>query len=150
MISSRSVDDLLPHVRDKALELVRLCADAGIELRITSTYRDFAYQSILYEQGRTSKGPNVRPTKPMGDIVTRARPGESWHNWKRAFDVVPMKGKECVWNDAPTWQRIGSIGKRIGLEWGGDFRSMRDLPHFQLSEGLTTSHLLATFPKGLA
>ncbi|CAH2213223.1 M15 family metallopeptidase [Tepidibacter aestuarii] len=25
---------------------------------------------------------------------------------------------------------MGAIGKSIGLEWGGDFKSIKDRPHF--------------------
>ena len=150
MISSRSLDDLLPSVRAKAIALRDACEACGIELRFTSTYRDFAYQDILYEQGRTAKGPNARATKPMGDIVTRAKPGQSWHNWKRAFDVVPMKDGRCVWSDPALWQRIGSLGKLQGLAWGGDFRSIKDLPHFELPEGHTLDGMLRLHPKGIA
>jgi peptidoglycan L-alanyl-D-glutamate endopeptidase CwlK len=149
MTSSRSLDDLLPSVRAKAIALRDACEACGIELRFTSTYRDFAYQGVLYEQGRTAKGPNARAAKPMGDIVTRARPGESWHNWRRAFDVVPMRDGKCVWSDPVLWQRIGSIGKLNGLEWGGDFQSIKDLPHFQFTEGESLRALITLHPKGL-
>jgi peptidoglycan L-alanyl-D-glutamate endopeptidase CwlK len=27
---------------------------------------------------------------------------------------------------------VGKIGKDLGLEWGGDWKTMKDLPHFQL------------------
>jgi peptidoglycan L-alanyl-D-glutamate endopeptidase CwlK len=46
-----------------------------------------------------------------------------------------MKGGKCDWN-APngTWEKIGGIGKGLGLEWGGDFKSIKDRPHFQTKD----------------
>src|SRR5882757_4479567 len=48
-----------------------------------------------------------------------------------AFDVCPkeylsMKG----WNPSgPLWARLGQIGKRIGLKWGGDWTTHPDVGH---------------------
>lgn len=141
MIASRNLEDLLPQVEALANLLVKRCeAELEIdELRITSTHRDFEYQNSLYAQGRTAPG----------GIVTNARAGSSWHNWKRAFDVVPMIGKQCVWNDAKLWQKIGKIGVEIGLEWAGNWRSFKEFPHFQLTEGHSLAEMLAKHPKGL-
>ncbi|CAB5151866.1 hypothetical protein UFOVP148_68, partial [uncultured Caudovirales phage] len=40
MINSRSLDDLLPQVRDKVEDFLALCKQDGIDLLVTSTYRD--------------------------------------------------------------------------------------------------------------
>lgn len=85
-----------------------------------------AEQQNIYDQGRTSPGA----------IVTNAKPGDSYHNYGLAFDVVPVAYKTLPdWNPAgPLWQKVGAIGKSFGLEWGGDWTpAKRDLPHFQLT-----------------
>ena len=41
------------------------------------------------------------------------------------------------------WMECVSIFKSYGWEWGGDFVSFKDKPHFQKTFGLTTSQLLA-------
>ncbi|MBL0320238.1 MAG: M15 family metallopeptidase [Alphaproteobacteria bacterium] len=139
MITSRKTSDLLPQVEDLALELVRLCGEASIDLIVTRTYSDFEAQTKLYAQGRTQ----------IGEIVTWAEAGESWHNWQRAFDVVPVVKGKAVWDDDLVWGKIGKIGRDLGLEWGGDWRKKKDRPHFQYTEHLTLGSLLEQHPKGL-
>lgn len=80
-------------------------------------------QQLLYNQGRTSPG----------SVVTNAPPGDSYHNFGLAFDAVPRAYKALPgWNPSGEyWQRIGAIGKSLGLTWGGDF-STQDKPHFEL------------------
>ena len=136
MINSRKLEDLHPHVAELAKRFVDECHKKGIDLLITSTYRDKESQNELYAQGRT------RP----GKIVTNAKGGQSWHNYKVAFDVVPLVHGKPVWstsgNDFHIWETIGHIGKSVGLEWGGDWKFV-DFPHFQATGGLTLADLQA-------
>lgn len=135
MKNSRSLTDLHPYVAKLAVELKAACALEGVEFIFTQTLRDVEYQNELYAQGRT---------KP-GKIVSNARGGYSMHNFGLAFDVVPVDGsKQPVWDaKSPLWARIGQIGQSLGLEWGGAWKSFKDLPHFQYVEGLTTAQLRA-------
>ena len=85
-------------------------------------------QAALYAQGRTAPG----------NIVTKAKPGTSWHNFGLAFDVAVVVNGQPTWpDDEALWSKVGDLGKRLGLEWGGDFASFKDLPHFQFHPGLT-------------
>jgi peptidoglycan L-alanyl-D-glutamate endopeptidase CwlK len=140
MIDSRNLDDLAPDVRGRAEAFVAACNAEGIDVLITSTYRDFEKQNALYAVGRT---------KP-GKIVTNARAGQSFHNWRVAFDAVPRRGGKPVWNtageDGKLWEKIGAIGESVGLEWGGRWKKFPDYPHFQFTNGRS----LADFQKGEA
>jgi peptidoglycan L-alanyl-D-glutamate endopeptidase CwlK len=93
---------------------------------VNSTLRTFEEQAELFAIGRT---------KP-GDIVTNAKAGESWHNFGLALDVVPLVNGKAIW-DSPFWNRIGELGKQVGLFWGGDFKSFKDKPHFEFHPNLT-------------
>lgn len=154
MINSRKLDDLLPVVRDKALAMLKACAEdpelrrAGITVLVTSTYRDDESQTALYAQGRTAPG----------KIVTKAKAGYSWHNFQCAFDIVPLRHGATVWgtrgngidgdptdddkDDLEAWQRIAKHGMAAGLEWGGDWE-FKDFPHFQYTGGLSMAQLRA-------
>lgn len=131
MIDSRNIDDLLPPVADRCRALIEKCKEAGIDLIVTSTYRDLECQLRLYAQGRTKPGP----------VVTYAGPGDSWHNWQRAFDVVPLRNGKPVWGirgiDKELWLKVGEIGVSCGLEWGGNWDRHPDYPHFQDKMGRT-------------
>ncbi len=131
MINSRSLDDLHPFVKKLALRLQSDCAAAGIPIIFTSTLRDQEYQTMLYSQGRTAPG----------NVVTNAKIVQ-WHGVGCAFDVCQnIKGREY---ESAVFPVIGRLGKALGLEWGGDWKSFVDMPHFQwTSHGLTLQQVKA-------
>ena len=131
MINSRSLDDLLPVVKVKVQQFLDKAKAEGIDLLVTSTYRDNESQNALYAQGRTAGG----------SIVTNAKAGQSFHNWRCAVDVVPIVNGKAVWNDVNTWARVGVIGKSVGLEWAGDWKKFKEFPHFQYTGGMTLAQL---------
>jgi peptidoglycan L-alanyl-D-glutamate endopeptidase CwlK len=130
MIDSRKPDDLLPVVKEKAEALIAAAKAEGIDVLITSTFRDFEAQDALYAKGRTAPGKKV----------TNAKAGQSFHNFRVAFDVVPMRDGKPVWGttgqDGKLWTRLGEIGESVGLEWGGRWKKLPDMPHFQFTMGL--------------
>ena len=106
MINSRNLDDLLPPVKQRVEQFIAKCEEQGIDLIITSTYRDIESQNALFAQGRTAPG----------NIVTNAKGGESYHNFRCAVDVVPIVNGKPDWNGAhPVWKQVGEIGKTCGL-----------------------------------
>lgn len=137
MINSRDIKELHPKVQVLAERLLDACKKDGIELIITSTYRDAESQNALYAQGRT---------KP-GSRVTNAKAGESWHNYRLAFDVVPLKNGKPIWDtkgaNLRLWQRIGELGEAVGLDWAGNWKRFKEFPHFQYAGGLTLKELQA-------
>jgi peptidoglycan L-alanyl-D-glutamate endopeptidase CwlK len=120
MINSRKIEDLHPIVQIYANHFLEKCKEAGIDLLITSTYRDAESQNALFNQGRTTPG----------HIVTNARAGYSFHNFKVAMDVVPLVDGKADWN-SPKWSQIGQIGRGVGLFWGHDWIHFKEMAHFQ-------------------
>jgi peptidoglycan L-alanyl-D-glutamate endopeptidase CwlK len=133
MINSRNLDDLAPPVKKRAQAFVEAAKAKNIDLLVTSTYRDSESQNSLYAQGRTAPG----------NIVTRAKAGQSWHNWRCALDVVPLVNGKAIWDDQAMWKQVGEIGKSCGLEWAGDWKTFKEYPHFQYTGGLTIAQLQA-------
>jgi peptidoglycan LD-endopeptidase CwlK len=132
MITSRSLDDLLPVVKAMAEQLIDACKAVGIDLLVTSTYRDLEAQAELYAKGRTVPG----------RIVTCAKPGESLHNWRVALDFCPIEDGKCAWADLTTFERVGEIAERIGFEWAGRWTgAMREEAHVQYTGGLLLTQL---------
>ena len=134
MINSRDINELHPSVAWLCHNLINKCKEDGIDLLITSTYRDAESQSALYAQGRTTAGKKV----------TNAKAGQSFHNYRVAFDFVPIVNGKAQWNDKALFNRIGIIGENIGLTWSGRWVKFPELAHFQLTNGLT----LADFQAG--
>lgn len=138
MINSRSLDELLLCVKVKVVKFIKVCHDEGIDLLVTSTYRDDESQNALYAQGRTTPG----------KIVTNAKAGDSYHNHRCAVDVVPLRNGKPVWNtsgeDCKLWALIGDLGESCGLEWAGRWTGkMREMAHFQYTGGRTLKDLKA-------
>lgn len=132
-MASRKIEDLHPDLQPICREFMAQAESRGVDVLITCTYRSNVEQDALYAQGRD---------KP-GNIVTRARGGQSAHNFtldgkpaSKAFDVVPMNNGKCMWSAAhPEWQILGGIGESLGLDWyGNPSAKFREFPHFQLKE----------------
>lgn len=115
--------------------------------RFTHTLRTFAEQDKLFAQGRTAPG----------KIVTRARGGQSYHNYGLAIDIALLVDRDgngtfetASWDTKSDfdqdgradWMEIVDIFKRYGYEWGGDWR-FRDAPHFQKTFGKSIAELSA-------
>lgn len=135
-----------PLVREKILQFyfaTRWELLGKAVLRMAYVYRSWKEQDALYQKGRTTSG----------KIVTNAKAGDSWHNYGFAFDIVLLVDKDgngtyesASWetdkdydNDGhPDWMEVVKIAKALGFEWGGDWKSFKDKPHFQMiPEGLT-------------
>jgi len=117
----RGIDKLHPEVRAKAEELQALCREKGLPVLITETLRTKEEQDVLYAKGRTTPG----------KIVTNCTYPNSAHCWGVAFDFCRnVRGKEYDTADG-FFEKVGQIGKSIGLFWGGDFKSFKDMPHFE-------------------
>jgi peptidoglycan L-alanyl-D-glutamate endopeptidase CwlK len=128
------LDQLHPKVKALAELLSQKCKEIGITLSIYYTYRSLEEQDRLYAQGRTTPG----------KIVTYAKGGQSYHNYRVAFDCAPTINGKIDWNNIKLFNKVGEIGESIGLTWGGRFTKVKngriipipDLPHFQYTQGL--------------
>jgi peptidoglycan L-alanyl-D-glutamate endopeptidase CwlK len=138
MISSRKLEDLLPAVQRKFHLFAGRLEQEGIDILCISTFRDSESQNALYEQGRSLPG----------HIVTNAKGGESFHQYRCAFDAVPLKDGKPLWNVfdkdnkmVPTWETVAKVAEEVGLEWAGNWHSFKEYDHFQWTNGLTLKDL---------
>lgn len=134
MINSRSLSDLNPKVAALCSEFISRCKAQKIDIVITSTYRDAEAQNALYAQGRTTPGKKV----------TNARAGDSFHNWRVAFDFVPIVNGKARWDDGALFTQCGEIAEGLGLEWAGRWVKFKEMAHCQFTYGLS----LADFKAG--
>lgn len=133
-MSSRKITDLHPDLQPKCLAFLGRCAEAGIPIMLTCTYRSQAEQDALYAQGRSAPGPRVTWTLSSRHSFTlNGKPAAS------AFDIALLKDGKPHWdtkisineNMIPDYQEVGILGERLGLIWGGRWKKP-DYPHFQL------------------
>jgi peptidoglycan L-alanyl-D-glutamate endopeptidase CwlK len=134
--SEKVIASLLPEVQSYARALVHKAADAGVTIKIISGLRTYQEQDALYAQGRTTPG----------DKVTNAKGGQSNHNFGIAFDIGVFEGNKYL-SDSPKYKTVGILGVDLGLEWGGNWKTITDQPHFQLrpnwAKELTEKNMLA-------
>ena len=149
---------LHPKVRDEVKniylnEIIPALSGKAI-CRFAYTLRTFAEQDALYAQGRTKLfDANGRK---LG-VVTKAKGGQSIHNFGLALDIVLLKDTNgdgtfdsASWEDTidfdkdgrADWMEIVSILKKNGWIWGGDWKSFKDKPHFEKTFGHTWRTLL--------
>ncbi|MCK6618007.1 MAG: M15 family metallopeptidase [Cyclobacteriaceae bacterium] len=116
-----ALEALHPYFRDKVLQLIQLARAKGIELAVVETYRTRAKQAEY---------------KSMGKRYTRTGAGNSKHQYGLAIDLVPIVNGQAQWHNMQLWRKVGVIGERLGLRWGGRWRSPFDPGHFEWTAGL--------------
>lgn len=141
--SLEKIEKLHPFIKDEVKKLVDTINTSVLtgtaKVRIAQGLRTFAEQDILYKQ---------RPK------VTNAKGGDSIHNYGLAIDIVlVIDGKTASWDvkkdfdkDAQSdWMEVVQVFKKAGYSWGGDWRTFKDMPHFEKTKGLTLQQIKTKF-----
>ena len=99
-----------------------------VHVIIVCTYRNNAMQEVYFKK---------RPK------ITNARAGQSPHNYypSRAFDIAFVKVGKRERDYSPKlfkefWELLQKHSSKI--TWGGNFKSMVDFPHFELTNWKAT------------
>lgn len=151
-----NIETLDPKVRENFAQFTRLAnataATLGCSYVMIGGDRSWQEQDELYKIGRTVKGADVTKARPMGRKVTNARGGSSNHNFKVAGDYGVFRGKAYLDNSDPktaakVHRMCSEHAAACGLEWGGSWKSFKDLPHYEFSTGLTMAQKRAKFSK---
>ena len=132
---------LHPKIRQDVIDSIMAVHAIGVELRITYGLRTFAEQDKLWAKGRTQPGPKV----------TNAKGGQSYHNYGFALDFCLLhKDNTVSWSmhedlnkdGIDDWHNVVTAFKAKGFEWGGEWQSIKDNPHFQKLFGLNWHQML--------
>jgi peptidoglycan L-alanyl-D-glutamate endopeptidase CwlK len=117
-----------------------LAATLGCEYIAINGNRTFAEQDKLFAKGRTI------PPIGKAHIVTNARGGQSNHNFAIALDFGVFKGTRYLDDGTKAEKSVASgvhrsvaekLAKKHGIDWGGNWKSIKDEPHFEIATGLT-------------
>jgi RHS repeat-associated protein len=119
--TDKNIQSLNPAIRMMAKNFIIEAnkSSGDTKIRIAQGHRTYAEQDALYAKGRTAPG----------SIVTKARGGYSNHNFGLAFDIVGITNGKVDYN--LDWTKLSGIGKSNGFDWGGDWKSFQDKPHFE-------------------
>lgn len=137
--TNSKISKLHPKIRCAVKNFINeVESEMGIKLRVIQGLRTYAEQNALYAQGRTKKGA----------VVTRAKGGQSNHNFGVAIDVAEIKNGTIDWKEQEkVLPKIAPIGKKWGFSWGGDWKSIIDKPHFEMTFGKSLSELRKEYEK---
>lgn len=136
--TKRIIEGLHPNAQDWARAHLQAIENSnrlpkGYQVKIISGHRSYEEQDALYAQGRS---------KP-GQIVTNARGGQSNHNFGIAWDLGIFDDQGRYLENSILYTDIGPAGEAIGLEWGGRWQTLQDVPHYQVRTGKTLAELRA-------
>lgn len=141
-ITDKNILSMHPAARMKATSFINEANSiAGYNrYRITQGLRTFEEQDALYAQGRTTPG----------SIVTKARGGQSNHNYGLAFDIVGIDRKGRVTYDLSDneWSMLAMTAGVLNLKWGGDWKSFTDKPHFEHDANKNVRQLFNMYKAG--
>lgn len=145
--TEKNLATLVPAAEARARKFLRLAIpfalkNGNAEVRVISGRRTYAEQDALYAQGRTKPGARV----------TNARGGQSNHNFGLAFDIGIFKRRGILpakyLGDSAMYIMLGRFAAECGLEWGGDWHSIKDYPHYELATGKSLAELDKIFRRG--
>lgn len=135
---ARDIAQLHPRLQEKIQTLRKECSNQGLKIGISECFRTVEEQNALYAQGRII--PGIKVTNAKGTTYN------SMHQWGIAFDFFRNDGMGAFVDSDGFFYKVGRIGQRVGLEWGGTWTSIHDKPHFQLPDwGSTARQLKDTY-----
>lgn len=132
-VTKERIARLHPSVRGEVTAIIDKCNVAltgRAQVRISQGLRTMKEQQDLYSQGRTMPGKKV----------TNAKAGQSIHNYGLAVDIVLIidgkfasweRGKDFDGDKKADWMECVEIFKAAGWDWGGNWKSFKDYPHFE-------------------
>lgn len=142
-VDHRDLEALHPVVAAKAkqflIEANEYLKQYNITCKIISTLRTWDEQNAIYAKGRNAKGVKI------GTTFTNAKAGDSIHNWGCAFDIGLFENG--AYNTVKTQKYyidplLVKCGKNQGLQWGGDWASIKDNQHYSFLGNNTDASFL--------
>jgi len=136
--SERCLRTLHPRAQEAARRFLARARAGGADVRIISGTRSYQEQNTLYRRGRYGT---------PGPKVTNARGGQSNHNFGIAWDVgVFVNGAYS--QDETLYDTVAAGASAPEIEWGGNWATFKDRPHYQLALPLSLAEIRGRFEAG--
>lgn len=129
MTSLARLNDVKPELIKVFKEAIK---QAPYDFGIASGYRSTEEQQKLYSYGRYSPYKHKKIVT-YADGINKT----SYHQTGNAVDIYAYIDGKASWDSKyyePLARHIQNVASELGvdLEWGGDWKSFKDLPHFQI------------------
>ena len=123
--SESNIITLAPKAQIEARNFLSLMKKHNKNVKILSGTRTYDEQNVLYNQGRFGNA---------GKIVTNAKGGQSNHNFGAAWDIGFFNTDGSYSSKNADYTAIANLAlpELPNLEWGGNWTSIKDTPHYQL------------------
>jgi peptidoglycan L-alanyl-D-glutamate endopeptidase CwlK len=121
LLGKRSLDSIKDIDPRLTLIIGYVLAEGKVDFTVTEGLRSAERQQKLYAEGKSQR-----------DGIHK----KSYHQSGRAFDFIPYPFKG--WEDIESFKKVGEelkkAASKFGFEYqyGGDWHSFKDYPHFQI------------------
>ncbi|MFY3305223.1 M15 family metallopeptidase [Achromobacter xylosoxidans] len=126
-LSARSLQRL-DGVHPRLVEIVKLAIQrTAVDFTVVEGVRTSERQRELVAQGASQTQNSLHLQQQDG--------------YGHAVDLAPLVGGAIPWSDWEQFRRLADVVKACAtelgtpVEWGGDWKSLKDGPHFQLPRG---------------
>lgn len=126
----RDTASLHPRLQLALPKILAAMLAAGFPMMVTDTGRTTAEQVALYAKGRTLPGLIV--TNADG-IVKRSNHQLKADGFAHAVDCCFVIDGKASWDARCQWKLYGALAAAFGLQWGGNWRNLTDLPHIEVA-----------------
>jgi peptidoglycan L-alanyl-D-glutamate endopeptidase CwlK len=131
---------LLPNAQIQARKFMLVAKDFRLTVKLIGGTRSYAEQDDLYKK---------RPK------VTNAKGGQSNHNFGIAWDIGIFSGNRYYTGATSAEEKAyDDLSKLImptlgdKLSWGGNWKSFKDKPHYEMTTNKSISQVRALFEAG--
>ncbi len=115
--------------------------DPVFQQRVLAIYQvmreQYGYEMVLVEGYRSPERQAALARK--GGATTRAGAGQSCHQYGLAVDSALYRDGKLQWDMGDAWTKrgyflYGRLAAEAGLEWGGNWRNIKDYVHLELKD----------------
>lgn len=123
------LDGVHPILRIKVERILQAMSELGFQMMVFEGIRSTERQKKLYAQGRTAPGNIV--TNADG-VIKKSNHQVKDDGYGYAVDCVFLEKNKPTWSLQYPWKLYGAMVESQGLNWGGSWKSITDLPHAEL------------------
>ena len=141
----RDIEATQPEFRNLLQQLIESIESQGLPLVLNETFRNQIRQNSLYNQGRQQRpdgtfevvGSTVTNTlnsnHGKGTAADFRLDSNKEHPYWKNLNYIPKGPYDTSTTAMVVWQELGRLAVSVGLKWGGNWESFKDIPHVEMA-----------------